>query len=206
MSPHSTITLTALHWGLPDLVLLCLHVQHYKNRIVTITLGRKKKNTQQHTHTHTQPSIFTASIHRIHPLNTPYFLPSFPLFHFPTSNCSAGFSSFKFIAFHAFHLLSEWLDIYLRTVLALITCSPLPAPQLCLRTAVRAPRWDGSNSWDTTANLSINQSRYHLLALLGVCVCVCVQLHSWARLSFASIFPRYLLFFYSIRTPSGFVE
>lgn len=91
-------------------VFACADTQpgHYKNRIVSHqTRAKEKKKTVCSTHTHTQPSISTASIHRIHPLNTPYFLPSFPLFHFPTSNCSAGFSSFKFIAFHAFHLLSE---------------------------------------------------------------------------------------------------
>lgn len=82
MSPHSTITLTALHWGLPDLVLLCLHVQHYKNRIVTITLGRKKKNTQQHTHsTHTHSHPFS-----LHPFIV--FIPLTPLISSPPFLCS----------------------------------------------------------------------------------------------------------------------
>lgn len=54
---------------------------------------------------------------------------------------------------------------------------PSACSQLCLCIAVHAPRWDGSNSWDTTTNLSINQSCYHLLALPLVfeCAFVCIN-------------------------------
>lgn len=114
---------------------------HSKTNLPDIT-GRANEDTLCNisAHTHSHPSILTASIHHTHPLNTPLLPPSSPLFHFPTSNCSAGFSSFKFIAFHFFHLLSESLDIYLCTVLALITCSTLPAPSCVC--ALQSMRWD----------------------------------------------------------------
>lgn len=74
-------------------------------------------------------SVLTASVHRIRPPQRPLFPPSSPMFHFLDPNCSVGSSSFTVIAFHPFHLLSERLDIYLRAVLAPLTCSPRrPAP------------------------------------------------------------------------------
>lgn len=131
---------------------------HSKNMIVRITREQMKIHcsfcvcAHADTHTHTQPSIhFIASIHS---LNNPFFPTSSPLFHFPTSNCSAGFSSFKFIAFLAFHLLSEWLDIYLCTVLSLITCSSLPAPS-----CVCAPQ---SMQWDEMALTAETQPPIYL--------------------------------------------
>lgn len=87
----------------------------------------------RHTQWQCHLSIFSASIHRIHPPSLPILPPSLPLFHFPNPNCSVGSSSFTVIAFHLFHLLSERLDIYLRTLPAPITWSSPPVASCVLR-------------------------------------------------------------------------
>lgn len=122
------------------------------------------------------PSIFTASIHPVHPPQHPWFPPSSPLSHFHTANCSAAF---LFPQIHClsgpFHLLSERPDIHLCAVLAPITCSPPPASScVCAWRSVRQ-RWDDSTSWDTATNLSINQSSCDHLHPLVARVCSCVS-------------------------------
>lgn len=150
-----------------SLVTLCrdAQVMHFNNGVTDVS-QEKKENILACAHTQTHPSIFTASIHLVHPPRHPLFPPSSPLSH-PSPPLIAPLVP-PFLQIHRLSCLPPLIGAtwYLSP-----HCSrsdhlfPSACSQLCLCIAVHASRWDDSNSWDTTTNLSMNQSRYHLLAL-----------------------------------------
>lgn len=112
-------------------VYMCKHTTRTKSDCNHYTTATEKQPVAfVHTYTLAQPSIFTASIRRIHPLSTPYFLPPFlcsispPLIALPVSLPS---NSLPFMPSTSYHSDS----IFISALFSL--WSPVP---LCLLPAV----------------------------------------------------------------------